>query len=162
MNYQNIVVIKSLSHVQLFEIPWTVACQASLSPSPAFNLAQYQGLYQWFSSFTSGGQIIGASASVLWMNIQGWFPLGLTGWISLPAKGLSRVLSRTTVWRHQFFGTQPFFIVQLSHLYMTTGQPIVLTILTFVDNVMSLLLNTLSRCVIAFLPRSKCLLISKE
>ena len=110
------------------------------SPSPAFKLAPYQGLYQWVSSFTSGGQIIGASASVLWMNIQGWFPLGLTGWISLPAKGLSRVLSRTTVWRHQFFGTQPFFIVQLSHLYMTTGQPIALTILTFVDNVMSLLL----------------------
>ena len=55
--------------------------------------------------FTSGGQIIGASASVLWMNIQGWFSLGLTGWISLQAKGLSRVFSNTTVQKHQFFAT---------------------------------------------------------
>ena len=53
-----------------------------------------------------------------------------------------------------------FFIVQLSHLYMTTGQTIALTILTFVDKIMSLLLNSLSRFVIAFLPRSKHLLIS--
>ena len=59
--------------------------------------------------FESGGQSIGssASASVLPMNIQGWFPLGLTGLISLQSKGLSRVFSSTTVWRHQFFGTQP-------------------------------------------------------
>jgi len=67
------------------------------------------GFFSNESVFTSGGQIIGASASVLWMNIQGSFSLGLTGWISLQAKGLSRVLSSTTVWRHQFFGTQPFF-----------------------------------------------------
>ena len=55
--------------------------------------------------FTSGGQSIGASpsAAVLPMNIQGWFPLGLTGWISLLSKGLSRVLSSTTIWKHQFF-----------------------------------------------------------
>ena len=55
-----------------------------------------------------------------------------------------------------------FFMVQLSHLYMTTGKAIALTIQTFVGKVISLLFNTLSRCVIAFLPRSKCLLISKE
>ena len=62
--------------------------------------------------FTSGGQHIGAlaSASVLLMNIQGWFPLGLTGFISLQFKGLSRVLSNTTVQRHQFFGAQPFLL----------------------------------------------------
>ena len=60
----------------------------------------------WF--FASGGQIIGASASasVLPINIQGWFPLGLTGLISLLSKGLSRVFSSTTVWKHQFFGAQ--------------------------------------------------------
>ena len=58
----------------------------------------------WF--FVSGGQSIGASASVLPMNIQGWFPLGWTGWISLQSKGLSRVFSNTTVQKHQFFGTQ--------------------------------------------------------
>ena len=55
--------------------------------------------------FTSGGQSTGASASasVLPMNIQDWFPLGLTGLISLQSKGLSRVFSNTTVWKHQFF-----------------------------------------------------------
>ena len=59
--------------------------------------------------FTSGGQSIGASvsASVLPMNIQDWFPLGWTGWISLQSKGLSRVFSNTTVPKHQFFSTQP-------------------------------------------------------
>ena len=56
--------------------------------------------------FTSGGQSIGASASVLPVNIQGWFPLGLTGLISLLSKGLSRVLSSATVREHQFLGTQ--------------------------------------------------------
>ena len=58
--------------------------------------------------FTSGGQSIGASASaVLSMNIQGWFPLGLTVFISLLSKQLSRVFSHTTVQKHQFFGIQP-------------------------------------------------------
>ena len=57
--------------------------------------------------FTSCGQSIGASASVLPMNRQGWFPLGLTRWIFLLFKRLSRVFSSTTVWKHQFFGTQP-------------------------------------------------------
>ena len=58
--------------------------------------------------FTSGGQSIGvsASASALSMNIQDWFPLGWTGWISLQSKGLSRVFSNTTVQKHQFFSTQ--------------------------------------------------------
>ena len=59
--------------------------------------------------FASGGPSIeaSASASVLPMNIQGWFLLGLTGWISLHSKGLWRVFSNTTVWKHQFFSTQP-------------------------------------------------------
>ena len=56
--------------------------------------------------FASSGQSIGASASVFPMNIQGWFPLGLTSLISFLSKGLSRVFSSTTVWRHQFI-TQP-------------------------------------------------------
>ena len=58
--------------------------------------------------FTSGGQSIGVSAStlVLPMHIQSWFPLGLTGWISLQSKGLSRVFSNTTVQKHQFFSDQ--------------------------------------------------------
>ena len=56
---------------------------------------------------TSSGQSIGASASVLPMNIQDWFPLGWTGWIPLLFKGLSRVSSSTTIWEHQFFSAQP-------------------------------------------------------
>ena len=74
---------------------------------PAFNLSQYQGLLQWVSS-SSGGQSIGtsASASVPPLNIQDWFPLGLTHLISLQSKRLSRVFSKTTVQKHQFFGTQ--------------------------------------------------------
>ena len=57
--------------------------------------------------FTSGGQSIGASASVPPVNIQCWFPLGWTGLISLQSKGLSRVFSNTTIQKHQFFGAQP-------------------------------------------------------
>ena len=112
--------------------------------------------------FTSGGQSIGvsASASVLPMNIQRWFPLGWTGWISLLSKGLSRVFSNTTVQKHHFLWHSAFFMVQLSHPYMTTGKTIVLTRWTFVDKVIYLLFNMLSRLVITFLPRSKHLLIS--
>ena len=67
-----------------------------------------------------------------WMNIQGWFPLGLTGGISLQSKGLSRVFSSTTVWKHQFFCVQSF-LWSNSHPYMTTGKTIALTIIwTFV------------------------------
>ena len=66
------------------------------------------GSFQMSQFFTSDDQSIGvsASASVLPMNSQGWFPLGLTGWISLQSKRLSRVFSNTTVQKHQFFGTQ--------------------------------------------------------
>ena len=66
------------------------------------------GSFQMSQLFASGGQSIGASASasVFPINIQDWFPLGWTGWISLQSKGLSRVLSNTTVQKHQFFGTQ--------------------------------------------------------
>ena len=112
--------------------------------------------------FASGGQCIGASASasVLPMNIQHWFPLGLTGLTSLLSKGLARVFSSTTVQLHQFFGPQPFFffffffLVQLSRLYMTTGKTIASTVWTIAGKVMALIFNMLSRCVIAFLPRS--------
>ena len=102
---------------------------------------------------------VSASVSVLPMNSQDWFPLGLTGWISLQSKGLSRVFSNTTVQKHQFFSTQ-LSLVQISHLYMTTGKTIALTRQSFVGTVMSLLFNMLSRLVIAFLPMSKHLLIS--
>ena len=132
------------------------------SPSPAPNLSKHQGLFQWVnSSFPWGGQSIGvsASASVLPMNTQDW-SLRWTGWISLQSKGVSRVFSNITVEKHQFFWHSAFFMVQLSHPYMTTGKTIALTRWTFVGKVMSLLFNMLSRLVITFLPRSKHLLIS--
>ena len=83
------------------------------------------GSFQMSQLFTLGGQSTGVSASTsdLPMNTQDWFPLGWTGWISLQSRGLSRVSSNTTVQKHQFSGTQFFFIVQLSHAYMTTGKP---------------------------------------
>ena len=107
--------------------------------------------------FTSGGQSIEASASVLSMNIQDRFLLRLTGLISLQSKGLSRVFSNTTV---QSINSSAFFMVLLSHPYMTTGKTIALTRWTFVGKIIYLLFNMLSRLVIAFLPRSKCILIS--
>ena len=75
------------------------SCPQSLPASGSFPVSQF---------FASGGQSIGAStsASVLPMNIQGWFPLGWTSWISLQSKGLSRVFSNTTVQKHQFLCTQ--------------------------------------------------------
>ena len=78
------------------------------SPSPpAFNLSQHQSLFK-SQFFVSGGQSTGVSASapIFPINIQDWFPLGWTGWISLKSKILSRVFSNTTVQKHQFFGPQ--------------------------------------------------------
>ena len=79
-------------------IPFS-SCLQSFPESGSFQMSQF---------FTLGGQSIGvsASASVPPMSIQHWFPLGLTGWISLQSKGLSRVFSITTVQKHQFFGAQ--------------------------------------------------------
>ena len=105
--------------------------------------------------FVSGGQSIGASASVsvLSMNIQGWFPLGLTGLISLLPKGLSRVFSRKN-WKHQFFSAQPS-LWSNSHWFMTIGRIIVWTIWPLVGDVMSLLFNMLSRFVTAFFSKEQ-------
>ena len=78
-------------------------------------------------------------------------------WLDLLAvQGLSRVFSSSIIWKNQFLHASTFFMVQLSHLYVTTGKTIALTIQTFVGKVMSLLFNTLSRFVIVFLPSSKC------
>ena len=89
-------------------------CHPTISPSVVSFSSRLQsfpasGSFQMSQFFTSGGQSIGVSAStsVLPMNIQDCFPLGWTGWISLPSKGLSRVFSNTIVQKHQFFGAQP-------------------------------------------------------
>ena len=138
------VSVQLLSHVQLFATPWTAARQSSLSITNTGACSNSCPLSQWchpmilssvvpFSSwlqsfsasgsflisqlFTSGGQNIGTSASVLVMNIQDWFPLELTGLISLQSKGLSRVFSNTTVPEHQFFSAQLSLWLK-SHIHM--------------------------------------------
>ena len=86
------------------------SCLQSFPASGSFQMSQF---------FASGGQRIGvsASASVLPMNIQDWFPLGWTGWISLQSKGLSRVFSNTTVQKHQFFCSQLSFSSTLTSIH---------------------------------------------
>ena len=139
------VVVQPLSHVWLFATPWTAALQASLSYANSQNLLKLMSVewvilsnhlilccplfllpqsflasgsfpMRWL--FTSGGQSTGASAlaSALSMNIQGWFPLGLTGSISLQSKGLLRVFSSITVRKHQLIlQCSAFFMVHLSY-----------------------------------------------
>ena len=89
-------------------------CHPTISSSVilfSFHLQSFpaSGSFQTSHFFASGGQSIGvsASASILPMNTQDWFPLGLTGWLSLLSEGLSRVFSSITVWKYQFFSTQP-------------------------------------------------------
>ena len=123
------------------------SCLQSFPASRSFLRSQF---------FPSGGQSIGASASasVLPMTIQDWFPLGLTGLIALQTKGLSRIFPNTSS-KASVLLQSALFIVKLSHPYMTTGKTRALTRWIFVNKVMSLLFNTLSRFFIAFLPRSK-------
>ena len=104
--------------------------------SSSLQLFPASGSFQMSQFFASGGQSIGVSAStsVLPINIQDWFPLGWTSWISLQSKGLSKVSSNTTV-QKPILRCSAFFIVQLSHPYMTTGKNIALTRPTFVNNV---------------------------
>ena len=118
------------------------------------------GPYLMSQLFASGSQNIGTSASILLMNIQDWFLLGLTCLIALQSKGLSRVFSNTTVQKHQFCSAQPslwsnshIHIWLLEKSYLGLDEPLLAKeCLCF--------LIMLSRFVIAFLPRSKCLLIS--
>ena len=138
--------VQSFSCVRLFAAPWTAARQASLSSTNSQSLLKpmciksvipsnhlilcrpfsscsqsfpASGSFQMSQFFASGGQSAGvlASASVLPMNIQDSFPPGWTGWISLQSKGLSRVLSNTTVQKHQFFDAQ-VSLQPNSHVHM--------------------------------------------
>ena len=125
----------------------------STTSPPAFNSSQHQGLFKWVNSSNQVAKVLElASASVL--NIQDWFPLGWTGWISLQSKGISSLLqhhsSKASILWHS-----AFFIAQCSHTYITNGKIITLTRWTFVGKGMSLLFNMLSMWVIAFLPRRK-------
>ena len=174
--------VQSLSHVWLFATPCTAARQASLSITNSWSLLKLMSIESVMPSnhlilccpllflpsifpsirvfpvsqfFASGGQSIGVSAlaSVLPVNIQDWFPLGWTGWISLQSKGLlqhHKSLLQHHTSKASIFWHSAFFMVQLSYPYMTTGKMITLAIWTFVYKVMSLLCNMLSRLGIAF------------
>ena len=136
--------VQLLSCVQIFVTPWNAARQTSLSITNSQSLLKLMsilsvlpsnhlilchpllplpsilpriGVFSNESVLLSGGQNIrvSASTSVLPMNIQDWFPLGLTGLTSLLSKGLSRAFSNTTVWRHQLFGAQPILLYS-SHI----------------------------------------------
>ena len=100
-NSQSLFKLMSIESVMLAN--HLILCRPLLLPSISPSLHSVP-----VSQFSSGGQSIGASAStsVLPMNIQDWFPIGLTGWIFLQSKGLSRVFYNTTVQKHQFFGAQ--------------------------------------------------------
>ena len=102
----------SLSFLKLMSIELMMPCNHLILCHPLLLLPSIFPSIRVFPMsqfFTSDGQRIGAStsASVLPMNIQGWFPLGFTGVFSLLSKWLSRVFSSTTIWKHQFFGTKP-------------------------------------------------------
>ena len=147
-----IVAVQLLTHVWLFETPWLETSQAPLFSTICRSLLKFMSFesvmllnhlilfcpfffhLQSFPAswsfpvswlFASGGQSIGASASasVFPMNIQGWFPVGLTGLISLLSKGLSRVFSSTTIQKHQFFTTQPSIWSNFYTQYTATGKP---------------------------------------
>ena len=127
----------------------------------AFNLAQHWGFFsnesvlhiRWPNYWSFSISPLNEYSGLIFFRIN-WLDL-LAGQGTLKSPLQHHSLKASDLWHSAFF-----FIVQLSYLYMTTGQTIALTILTFVNKIMSLLLNSLSRFVIAFLPRSKCLLIS--
>ena len=142
----------------------SLCCHLLLLPS-SFPLS---GSFPMSWLFASGGQSIGASisASVFPMNVQGWLILGLIGLLSFLSKGLSRVFSSTIIQKYPFFDAQPYLWsksqihtwLQENHGF-DDGIPY-LMIWTSISKEMSLLFNTLFRCVIPFLPKNKCLLIS--
>ena len=136
------------------------SCYPLLLPPSVFPSNRVIQMSQFFSS---GGQSIGVSvlASVLPMNTQDWSVSFRMDWLDLLAvQGILKSLLQHHSSKASILWHSAFFIVQLSHPYMTTGKTIALTRWTFVGKVMSLLFNMLSRLVITFLPRSKRLLIS--
>ena len=183
-----VVIVQSLSHAQLFATPWTTAHQASLSftvsqsllrfisteslrylthhplppPSPfAFNLCSIRvfsselALYiRWPKSRNFSFSISPSSeySGLISFRIVSFDLLAIQG--NLKSLLQHHNLKASVLWH------SAFFVVQLSHLYTTTRKTTVLTVRTFVSKVMFLLFNTLSRFVIGFLPRSKCLLTS--
>ena len=181
--------VQSLSRVWILVTPWTAACQASLSITNSQSLLKLLSiesamplnhlilcrplllLPSIFPSirFFSDESVLHIRWPKYWSfsfsispsnEYSGLIPLGLTGWISLQSKGPWRVYSNITSSKASILWHSAFLMVQLSHPYMTTRKTIALTRQSFVGKIMSLIFNMLSRLVIAFLPRSKSLLIS--
>ena len=118
-----------------------------LPPSPpVLNLSQHQSLFQWIGSLNQVAKVLelSALASVLPVNMQGWFPLGLTDLISLKSEGLSSLLQHHSS-KASVLQCSASIMVQPSHPYMTTGKTIALTRWNFAGKVMFLLFNMLSR-----------------
>ena len=142
-------------------------CHPAISSSDALFSFYFQffpawGTFPMIQLFASGDQNTGVSvsASVLPVNEYSGLISFKIDWSDLAVQGTLKSLLQHHSWKASILWHSAFFTVQLSQPCMTTGKTIVLTILTFVGRVMSLLLNTLSRFVITFLPRSKRLLIS--
>ena len=135
-------------------IPFS-SCPQSFPESGSFQMSQL---------FTSGGQSIGvlASTSVLPMNTQDWSPLGCDRLDLLAVQGTLKSLLQSHSSKASILWYSAFFIAQLSHPHMTTGETIALTSQNFVGKLMSLLFNMLSKFTITFLPRSKRLFWSPE
>ena len=146
-----VVVVQPLNRVQFFVTPWTSASQAFLSFTVSWSLLKLMSIESVMPSnhlilcrplfasclqsfpASSGGQCIrvSASTSVLPESIQGWFLLGLPGWISLLSKGLSRVFSSTTVWKHQFFSAvslsielYPCYLILVNKTFIFLAPPL--------------------------------------
>ena len=135
---------------------------SSVSPSPhALNLSQHKGLFKWVSSLHQVAKVLSFRLNISLTNEHPRLISFRMNWLDLLAvqRTLKSLLqhhsSKASILQHS-----AFFIVQFSHPYMTTGETIALTRQTFVGKVMSLLFNMLSRLVITFLPKNKCLLIS--
>ena len=181
--------VQSLSRVQLFASPWTTACEASLSITNSQSLPKLMSIESMMPSnhltfcrpllllpsvFPNIRVFSNESAlRIRWPKYWSFsFNISLSiehsglisfkmDWLDLlVVQGTPKNLLQHQIWKASILRHSVFFIVQLSHPYMTTGKTIALTRRTFVDKVMSLLFNMLSRLVITFLPRSKCLLIS--
>ena len=147
--------LPELGQTHIYQVSDVIQQSHSLSsPSlPALNLSQHQGLFQWVSSSHQGTKVL-----VFHLQHQSFQWISRTDFLAVQGtlkSLLQHHSSKAPIPQHS-----ALVIVQLSHPYMTTGKTIALTRWTFAKKIMSLLLNKLSRIVIAFLPRSKCLLIS--
>ena len=151
----------SQTHVQWVSDAIQPSLPLSVPSPPAFYLSQHQGLSQWVgSSHQVAKKYWSFSSSISPSNEYSEFISFRIDWFDLCAiQGTLKSLLQHQSLKASMFRHSAFFMVHLSYPYMTTGKTIALTRKTFVGKVISLLFNTLFRFVIAFIPRSKCLLI---